>query len=302
VIPIISTVYEVMTPNVVTVNSNQTIESAARIMANHGISSVIVYSDGKPVGILTEKDILTRIVAVGHDPRKVTVAEIMTPEIVTCTPDTSIEEACRTMQLKKIKKLAVVENDSLTGIVSLTDIANRQPELMEKLRNGHSNDFVDDIFELLNLSEDQHLEFKSSLRYDLNTRQVNQSLELVIMKTICAFMNSEGGTLLIGLSDDREVVGIENDYRVLRHPNQDCFENHLLGLIANCIGNYYLSYIGVVFHNVVGKDLCQINILPCPKPAFLNNNGKQEFYVRTGNTSRPFSISEASEYISERWG
>ncbi|TRO52503.1 CBS domain-containing protein [Candidatus Bathyarchaeota archaeon] len=291
-----------MTPNVVTIDSSQTIESAARVMANHGISSVIVYSDGKPVGILTERDILTRIVAVGHDPRKVTVAEIMTPEIVTCSPDTPIEEACRTMQLKRIKKLAVVENDSLAGIVSLTDIANRQPELMEQIRNGYSNGFVDDIFQLLNLAEGQHLEFKSSLRYDMNTRQVNQSLELVILKTICAFMNSEGGTLLIGLSDEREVVGIENDYKVLRHPTQDCFENHLLGLISNTIGNYYMPYIEVLFHNVVGKDLCQVNILSSPKPAFLNNGGKQEFYVRTGNTSRPFSISEASQYIRERWG
>ena len=301
-IPYSSTVYDVMTPNVVTVDSNHTIEFAARIMANHGISSVIVYSDGEPVGILTERDILTRIVAVGHDPRKITVAEIMTPDIVTCTPDTPLDEACRTMQLNKIKKLAVVENNTLTGIVSLTDIANKQPELMEKIKNEHSGDFVEDIFQLLNLSEGQHLEFKSSLRYDMNTKQVNQSLELVIMKTICAFMNSEGGTLVIGLSDDREVVGIENDYKVLRHPNQDCFENHLLGLIANNIGNYYLPYIEVQFHTVIGKDLCQVNIMASPKPAFLNNNGKQEFYVRTGNTSRPFTISEASEYIRERWG
>jgi CBS domain-containing protein len=299
----ISTVHDVMTPNVITISPHQTIEAAARIMANHGISSVIVYDDGKPVGILTEKDILTRIVAVGHNPRKVTVAEIMTPEIVICTPDTTIEEACRTMQLKKIKKLAVIENDSLAGIISLTDIANRQPELVENIKDRASGaGIVDDIFELLNLCEGQHLEFKSSLRYDLNTRQVNQALELVVLKTICAFHNAEGGTLLIGLTDDKQVVGIENDYLVIRHQNRDGFENHLLGLISNCIGNYYLPYIGVVFHNVIGKDLCQVNVYPCPKPAFLTNNGKQEFYVRTGNTSRPFSISEASEYIRERWG
>ncbi len=297
----ISSVYEVMTPNIVTISPDQTIESAARIMVNHGISSVIVYADDKPVGILTEKDILTRIVAVGRDPRKVTVADIMTPEIVTCSPDTSIEEACLTMQRMKIKKLAVIQDDALTGIVSLTDIANRQPELIESLKNIHS-EAVDDIFELLNLDESQHLEFKSSLRYDLNTKQVNQGLECVVLKTLCAFLNAEGGTLLIGLSDEKEVIGIENDYLVIRHQNRDGFENHLLGLISNCIGNYYLPYIGIVFHNVLGKDLCQVNVLPSPKPAFLNNNGKQEFYVRTGNTSRPFTISEASEYIRDRWG
>ena len=246
-----STVYEVMTPNVVTITPDQSVESAARIMANHGISSIIVFDGIDPVGILTEKDILTRIVAAGHDPRKITVAEIMTSGIVACSPDTSIEEACRTMQDKKIKKLAVMDNDVLAGIVSLTDIANTQPELIETLKQGNGDGFVDDIYELLNLSEGQHLEFKSSLRYDLNTRQVNQSLESVVLKTICAFLNSDGGTLLIGLSDNKDVIGIENDYLVIRHQNRDGFENHLLGLISNCIGNYYLPYVEMIVADAV---------------------------------------------------
>jgi hypothetical protein len=272
-------------------------------MTNHGISSVIVYDKSKPVGILTERDILTRIVAVGHKPKEVTVGEIMTPEIITCTPDTPIEEACKTMQMKKIKKLAVVEDDSLRGIVSLTDIAKRQPELLENLKNRYRRPIsINDIYELLNKEEGLRLEFKSTMRYDLNTRQINQNLERALLKTICAFLNSEGGTLLIGRSNELEIIGIEHDYKVLPHQNRDGFMNHLVGLISNCIGNYYLSYVEVGFHNLLGKDLCQVNVHSCLKPAFLNNNGKQEFYVRTGNTSRPFNISEASEYIQEKWG
>ena len=297
----ISTVYDVMTPEIVTISPDQSIESAARTMVNHGISSVIVYREGDPVGILTEKDILSRIVAVGRDPRTVSVAEIMTPDIVACEPGTLIEDACRTMQRMKIKKLAVVDGGALTGIVSLTDIANRQPELIEALKNRGSG-VSDDIFELLQMDEGQHLEFKSSLRYDLNTRQVNQRLEHVVLKTLCAFLNAEGGTLLIGLSDEKEVVGVESDYMVIRNQSRDGFENHLLGLVSNCIGNNYLQYFSVVFHNVLGKDLCQVNVSTSPKPAYLNSNGKQEFYVRTGNNSRPFSISEASDYIREHWG
>ncbi len=299
----ISTVYEVMTPNVVTINPDQSVESAARVMANHGISSIIVYDGSKPLGILTEKDILTRIVAAGRNPREVTVSEIMTNGIVACTPDTSIEDACRTMKQKNIKKLAVIENNTLAGIVSLTDIANRQPELMERLKQKSPEmEFTTDILQLLNEQEGQRLEFKSSLRYDYNTKQVNQSLEGIILKTICAFLNTDGGTLLIGLSDEKEILGIEKDYQVIRHQNSDGFENHLLGLVSNCIGNYYLPYIETIFHNVLGKDLCQVNVHHSPKAAFLSNNGKQEFYVRTGNTSRPFTISEASEYIQEKWG
>jgi hypothetical protein len=99
-----------------------------------------------------------------------------------------------------------------------------------------------------------------------------------------------------------KIIGIEDDYSLLHHQNRDGFENHLLGLISNCIGNYHLSYVEVGFHNVLGKDLCQVNVLPCSKPAFLNNKGRQEFHVRIGNTSRPFNISEASEYIQKKWG
>jgi len=297
----ISTVYDVMTPNVITINPDQTIEQAARIMVNHGISSIIVYKNGKPIGILTEKDVLTRIVAAGQNPKKVTVSEIMTPEIIACHPNTSINEACLTMQKKKIKKLAVVNDTKLEGIISLTDIAIKQPELLKKRYKRNTDNVASDIFKLLTFEEGQKLEFKSSLRYDYNTKQVNQNLEYVILKTICAFLHAEGGNILIGLSDEKEVIGIENDYKVIRKQNRDGYENHISGLISNCIGNYFLTFVEVFFHKVVDKDLCQVLVYPCPKPAFLKINGKQEFYVRTGNNSRPFSISEASDYIQEKW-
>jgi CBS domain-containing protein len=298
-----STIYDVMTSDVVTVEPQQTIEAAARLMANHGISSLIVNLNSKTLGIVTEKDILTRILTVGGDPRTVTVADIMTQDIVTCTTDTTIEYACRTMQKKKIKKLAVLRNGLLEGIVSITDIANKHPELIEKFRSKESDTrFNDYIILLLGSDESQNLEFKFSLRYDLNTRQINQSLGHAILKTLCAFLNSSGGTILVGVSDNKMVTGIENDYCLIKHQNRDGFENHLLGLISTNIGNFYLPYIDVKFHNLLWKDLSQFNVSISSEPAFFDNNGKQEFYVRTGNTSRPFSISEASEYISERWG
>ena len=220
-----------------------------------------------------------------------------------CTTDTTIEDACRTMQKKKIKKLAVLRNGLLEGIVSITDIANKHPELIEKFRSKESDTrFNDYIKLLLGSDESQNLEFKFSLRYDLNTRQINQSLGHAILKTLCAFLNSSGGTILVGVSDNKMVTGIENDYCLIKHQNRDGFENHLLGLISTNIGNFYLPYIDVKFHNLLWKDLSQFNVSISSEPAFFDNNGKQEFYVRTGNTSRPFSISEASEYISERWG
>jgi len=294
-----------MTPNVVTIHPDQTIESAARLMTRYSISSVIVSENDEAVGILTERDIMMRIVAVGQNPKKVMVRDIMTPDIVSCDPSTPLVEACRTMQEKRIKKLAVFDDKELRGIVSLTDIAQRHPDLMTKLmdmRRKRDGGGVEDIINLITQEEGAHLEFKSSLRYDRDTKQRNQALEMVVLKTICAFMNAEGGTLLIGLSDDNQVIGIDEDYTIIKGHNRDGFQNLLMSMVSNSIGNYYRQYVDVVFHNVLGKDLCQVNVSASMKPAYLTNKGKQEFFVRTGNNSRPFKISEATEYIGTRWG
>ena len=76
---------------------------------------------------------MMRIVAVGQNPKKVIVRDIMTPDIVSWDPSTPLVEACRTTQEKRIKKLAVFDDKELRGIVSLTDIAQRHPDLMTKL-------------------------------------------------------------------------------------------------------------------------------------------------------------------------
>jgi len=301
----LSTVQEIMTPNVISIHPDQTIESAARLMTRYSISSVIVSENEEVVGILTERDIIMRIVAVGQNPKKVLVREIMTRDIVTCDPSTPLIEAYRTMQKNRIKKLAVFDDKELRGIVSLTDIAQRHPDLMKKLMNmkrKRKGGGVDDIISLISQGEGAHLEFKSSLQYDRRTKQGNHALEMVVLKTICAFLNAEGGTLLIGLSDDNQVMGINDDYTIIKNHNRDGFQNLLLNMVSNSIGNSYLQYIDVMFHNVLGKDLCQVNVEASMKPSYLTNKGKQEFYVRTGNNSRPFNISEATEYIGTRWG
>lgn len=294
-----------MTPRVVTISPDQTIESAARLMTRHSISSLVVSQGAEIIGILTERDITSRIVAVGQNPREVTVSEIMSSDIVTCSPSTTLAEACETMQRNRIKKLAVFEDMELKGIVSLTDIAQRHPELIEKLtqmrekRNGNG---VDDIINLIQCDEGMHLEFKSSLLVDRGTGNANPALELVVLKTICAFLNAEGGTLLIGLTDDNKVAGIDDDYPLIKGQNRDGFQNRVFTQVSNNIGNFYLQYVNVSFHNILGKDLCQVDVSSSDRPAYLINKGNQDFIVRSGNNSRPFKISEAAQYITKRWG
>jgi CBS domain-containing protein len=297
-------VEDAMMKDVITISLNLTIEYAAKIMAYHKISSILVMSKDELIGILTEKDILTRVVAKGINPREALVKDVMTSPVITVGPDTSLEEANRLMQENKIKKLPVIapNKKKLMGILSQTDFSRMQPKMMEFVKLlSHGKD--DSIFcaDVLCKDEGQYLEFKSTLRYDLDRKCVNASLEHVVLKTVCAFMNSEGGDLVIGISDDRKVSGLEYDYSTLKTQNRDGFENKLVTLLSTSIGDASLRFINISFPEIEGHEVCRVNVLPGAEPVFLKENGQEVFYVRTGNNSRPFSLSDALKYVKEQW-
>ena len=127
-------VKEVMNRNVKTVRPEDTVMSAAQTMNQYHIGSLVVVSGpGEVVGILTERDILTDVVATGKSGDKVNVSEIMTPNIITISPDRTLEEAADIMTENKIKKLPVVYNGRLLGIVSATDLIAYEKDLIEKI-------------------------------------------------------------------------------------------------------------------------------------------------------------------------
>ncbi len=132
------TVTDIMTSHIITTRGDQTIINAARAMANHGISCLIVFSQEGIKGIITERDIITRVVCTGLDPETVMVRDIMSEPVIVITPDTSLEKAVELMLLKRIKKLPVIEttekNMELVGIVSLIDVAKIQPDLISTLK------------------------------------------------------------------------------------------------------------------------------------------------------------------------
>jgi len=131
------TVKEVMVKNVVTAKSGQTVKEAAKIMSLYEIGSLVVLEDSKVVGILTERDLLNRVIAEGHNPAKIVVSEVMSHPPIEVKPDTKLEEALQLMFDNKIKKLIVIEDNGrkkLVGIVTLTDIARFQPTMIKILR------------------------------------------------------------------------------------------------------------------------------------------------------------------------
>ena len=155
--------------------------------------------------------------------------------------------------------------------------------------------------------ESDELEFKSTLRWDLKEEAVNKKLEDVIMKTVAAFANSKGGILLIGVTDDGEVLGLEPDYHSLGGVDRDKFELHLRNLLNQQFGTGFVtSKIIIKFHEVGDKEVCQIETSPAKEPVIVNikdKNGQsvEKLYVRSGNSSQEITLGEMSAYIKERF-
>ena len=125
---------DVMTREVITLDENVSAKKAAEIMAQEGVSAIIVTAEGKAIGILTERDILKRIVAEDKNSVEIKLKEIMSSPLVTIGPSVDLEEAARIMFEKKIKNLPVINDNRLIGLISLQDICRLQPQVLKMLR------------------------------------------------------------------------------------------------------------------------------------------------------------------------
>ena len=165
------------------------------------------------------------------------------------------------------------------------------------------------VEEILKEDENRYLEFKSSSRYDYRQEKYNPILEQVIFKTVAAFGNTDGGILLIGVDDDKNILGLEKDFSTLKKSTADYYEVHLRNNFHNLMGVRYVSkYIRMQFEECKNKKIvCKIKVFPAKEPLYLkmkNKNGllEEKFYVRSGNSSQEIkSIAEINDYINTRF-
>lgn len=157
------------------------------------------------------------------------------------------------------------------------------------------------ILDLILEGEHSHLELKQTFRYDGKAKDVNKNLEKAVLKTVAAFLNANGGNLIIGVTDNGRIHGLEEDYHTLVRKDRDGFENHFNQVLKLMIGPQFREYVNMSFETIEGKDICLIEVEPCPKPVYLKTNGAEEFFIRTGNTTSPLKISEVSSYIETHW-
>jgi len=125
-------VKDIMTSPVITVDEDATVDKAAQLMADDHIGCILVTSkEGKPLGIITESDFVTRVLAKNIQPSRLTAKEVMTSPLITIDPDETLSEAARRMSQLNIRRLGVMYKGNLVGIISSKDILGIMPELIE---------------------------------------------------------------------------------------------------------------------------------------------------------------------------
>jgi len=190
----------------------------------------------------------------------------------------------------------------------------REPELLESIKKGNlENDqknflydlikehFEDPIIKLSKQHESDHLEFKSSFRKDLERDGTIPESVIIhsVIKTIGGFCNTGGGDLLIGVSDENEIVGIEVD----GFDNLDGFLKSINQQIENNTNPNVMNVPDVVEITTTtyeNKTICRVNVNPTPVHIFVKHQNKEIFYKRTGPKTVSLEGREMSDYITEK--
>ncbi len=158
-----------------------------------------------------------------------------------------------------------------------------------------------DVRAFAEAGESAAVEFKASLRWDVQEQRVNKALERVVAKTVAGFLNGRGGTLLLGVDDAGGIPGLAADYATLTRPDRDGFERHLMQSLTAALGTAARRFVAATFADVAGADVCVLSIGPADAPVYLREAGDARLYLRTGNATTPLPLDEAVRYVRSRW-
>jgi hypothetical protein len=156
--------------------------------------------------------------------------------------------------------------------------------------------------ELIAEGESDRVEFKSTARWNIHAGKNTPEIQDSVVKTVAAFLNSGGGTLLIGVPDKGETGTLEHDIKQFPK-GLDGFENWLMGsLIVDAIGKNAASYVNISFANVDEGTVARLDVQGSPGPVWAKTSGSEGvFYARLGNATHELSGAEEWQYIQEHW-
>ena len=183
------------------------------------------------------------------------------------------------------------------GAIPVATAQHQEPDLSpEALRAVISN------------GESTHVEFKSSLRWDVRGGVDNPGLQKGVTRSIAAFLNTRGGRLLVGLADDGTAVGIDPDIRSLETMKlgaggRDGFLQALANVVTQHLGAQAAALMRTQIADMDGHQVCVISVGRSPEPVYLHESKeKEEFFVRLESTTRSLGLRETTAYIRANWG
>ncbi len=179
--------------------------------------------------------------------------------------------------------IAMKLNEFMAALISKPEIVHERP-----------------ITELIELGESATLEFKSTLQWDMVQNKQNNALRKQVLKTVGAFLNSSGGTLVVGVEDNGNILGLANDLATAQN-SFDKYMNLLSTLVTEEIGAEFAPFIKMRLEPIDGKHVCVVDVYQAPQPAFLKSEKGAELYIRFGPTSRLLDTEEAVKYINMNW-
>ena len=163
-------------------------------------------------------------------------------------------------------------------------------------QNLHDATLQESVRKLIEGGESSTLEFKSTMRHNLQTQKHGKEIEIAWLKTVSAFMNSDGGILLIGVNDAGNIVGLEAD----AFANEDKCRLHFKNLVNSHIGTDFARYIHLKFCSFTDQTICVIECERVRRPVFLSIGKQEDFYIRSGPSSLKMSMSQMVTYLAER--
>jgi hypothetical protein len=163
------------------------------------------------------------------------------------------------------------------------------------------------VEDLIAAGESQTTEFKASGRWNIYTHRHDEALKHLLVKAVCGFLNAEGGVLLIGVGDQGQVLGIEDDLNTLdKKPSIDGFELFLRQVLDGRLSAPTASTVRIRFPHVEGKTICEVSVAAAGKPVFAQpakgGSGASEFWVRVGNATKQLHGDDLLKYHQEHWG
>ena len=214
----------------------------------------------------------------------------------------ALEKTLKSHLINDIDSFGIGSDDYSTFLEKRAIVFNSMLDARLNLKNILSSSQNNDIKELILKDEGPKLEFKSSMRYDLNMNKVNKKLEMVIAKTISGFLNTDGGILIIGVEDNGNIIGLDNDYSVMQKSNKDGFELILREVIKKYLNKSFDKYLTITFPVIDEKEICHVVVKSkYNSPVFLTFEGNEKFFIRIGNSTQPLRPSEMSEHIKTNW-